>query len=263
MADRPTTSRWAPLNVANAPIKSDRSSKARTEADTSSGRHPTPGSQILSSQTSVQPSTLREPSPARAPNIQHRESFRSGTSRPRICALATIQHSAGAGASLRNATIWIVSAIPAARSRSPPIRAALPPCRPADAASLHRRRGPFRTRSRQPRDRRRASFRRRPAWGYRLLLDCVRTARIPPNRGGPADPPVVWSLEEVGATTSSGPTAGNRLTAYAAQLSDFARPVADITLALPAHSAPASSAGGTSSPSPRTRAPTHPSRGAG
>ena len=38
-ADRPTTSRWTPLR-ANAPIRSGRSSKARTEADTSSAGHP-------------------------------------------------------------------------------------------------------------------------------------------------------------------------------------------------------------------------------
>ena len=46
LADRPTTSRWTPLCRANAPIRSGRSSKARTEADTSSARHPSPGSQI-------------------------------------------------------------------------------------------------------------------------------------------------------------------------------------------------------------------------
>jgi hypothetical protein len=40
LADRPTTSRWTPPEGANAPIRSGRSSKARTEADTSSGRHP-------------------------------------------------------------------------------------------------------------------------------------------------------------------------------------------------------------------------------
>ena len=39
LADRPTTSRWTPRK-ANAPIRSGRSSKARTEADTSSARHP-------------------------------------------------------------------------------------------------------------------------------------------------------------------------------------------------------------------------------
>jgi hypothetical protein len=57
-ADRPTTSRWAPLSGANAPIRSGRSSKARTEADTSCGRHPRRGVRSLSSQTSVQPSSL-------------------------------------------------------------------------------------------------------------------------------------------------------------------------------------------------------------
>ena len=67
-ADRPTTSRWTPpCSGANAPIRSGRSSKARTEADTSSARHPSPGVRSLSSQASVQPSSLREPSPARAP----------------------------------------------------------------------------------------------------------------------------------------------------------------------------------------------------
>ena len=43
---------------ANAPIRSGRSSKARTEADTSSGRHPSPGVRFLLSQASVQPSSL-------------------------------------------------------------------------------------------------------------------------------------------------------------------------------------------------------------
>ena len=48
--------------------------------DKNRGRHfvaktPTPGVRVLLSQTSVQPSTLREPSPARAPKIQHRECF--------------------------------------------------------------------------------------------------------------------------------------------------------------------------------------------
>ena len=44
------------------------------EGDTSSARQPSPG-KVRSqwSQTSVQPSTLREPSPARAPKIQHRD----------------------------------------------------------------------------------------------------------------------------------------------------------------------------------------------
>ena len=46
------------LHGANAPIRSGRSSKARTEADTSSERHPSPGVRSLWSQTSVQPSSL-------------------------------------------------------------------------------------------------------------------------------------------------------------------------------------------------------------
>ncbi len=51
--------------------------------DKNRGRHfvaktPTPGVRVLLSQTSVQPSTLREPSPARAPKIQHRECFEGG-----------------------------------------------------------------------------------------------------------------------------------------------------------------------------------------
>jgi hypothetical protein len=53
------------------------------------------------------------------------------------------QASAGPTPDARLATIWIVSAIPAARSRSPDRSSALPPCQPADAASLHRRRAPF------------------------------------------------------------------------------------------------------------------------
>jgi hypothetical protein len=57
------------LHGANAPIRSGRSSKARTEADTSSERHPSPGVRSLWSQTSVQPPTLGEPSPARAPRF--------------------------------------------------------------------------------------------------------------------------------------------------------------------------------------------------
>jgi hypothetical protein len=75
MADRPTTSRWAPPATGQTLlIKSGRSSKARTEADTSSARQPRGVNRFLS-QTSVQPSTLREPSPARAPEIQHRDRF--------------------------------------------------------------------------------------------------------------------------------------------------------------------------------------------
>ncbi len=68
-ADRPTTSRWAPLFGANAPIRSGRSSKARTEADTSSARHPRREVRSLSSQASVQPSSLRRPSPAQTTQV--------------------------------------------------------------------------------------------------------------------------------------------------------------------------------------------------
>ena len=89
MADRPTTSRWTPLTGANAPIKSGRSSKARTEADTSSARHPRRGVRSLSSQTSVQPSTLREPSPARAPRFNTGIAFHGATLPPPAIALAT------------------------------------------------------------------------------------------------------------------------------------------------------------------------------
>ena len=46
LADRPTTSRWAPPSGQTLLIKSGRSSKARTEVDTSSARPPSPGSQI-------------------------------------------------------------------------------------------------------------------------------------------------------------------------------------------------------------------------
>src|SRR5450755_1049421 len=52
------------LSGANAPIRSDRSSKARTEADTSSERHPSPGVKSLFGSGLGSPSTLREPSPA-------------------------------------------------------------------------------------------------------------------------------------------------------------------------------------------------------
>ena len=51
----------AGLIGANASIRSGRSSKARTEADTSSERHPSRGVRSLSSQASVQPSSLRRP----------------------------------------------------------------------------------------------------------------------------------------------------------------------------------------------------------
>src|ERR1700716_1194549 len=77
MADRPTTSRWAPLTWG------ERSYQVRPILEGKNrGRHfvrKTPharGVRVLSSQTSVQPSTLREPSPARVPKIQHRECFR-------------------------------------------------------------------------------------------------------------------------------------------------------------------------------------------
>jgi hypothetical protein len=73
LADRPTTSRWAPLHGANASIRSGRSSKARTEADTSSERHPSRGVRSQWSQTSVQPSSLTR-AVARADSaIQHRD----------------------------------------------------------------------------------------------------------------------------------------------------------------------------------------------
>jgi hypothetical protein len=74
-ADRPTTSRWTPLIGANAPIRSGRSSTARTEADTSSETHPRRGSQIA-----LEPSlrSAFEPTPAvaRADNAsEHRDRF--------------------------------------------------------------------------------------------------------------------------------------------------------------------------------------------
>src|SRR3954454_17273441 len=76
MADRPTTSRWAPLTWG------ERSYQVRPILEGKNrGRHfvrKTPharGVRVLWSQTSVQPSTLREPSLARAPEIQHRECF--------------------------------------------------------------------------------------------------------------------------------------------------------------------------------------------
>ena len=79
MAGRPTTSRWAP------PQWGERSYQVRPILE---GKEPRPtlrpqdtphtgGVRALWSQTSVQPSTLREPSPARAPKIQHREHFHS------------------------------------------------------------------------------------------------------------------------------------------------------------------------------------------
>ncbi len=79
LADRPTTSRWTP-HRANAPIRSGRSSKARTEADTSSARHPR-RSQSHSESDLGSPSTLREPSPTPGNQIQHRDRIR--VSRPR------------------------------------------------------------------------------------------------------------------------------------------------------------------------------------
>ena len=76
LADRPTTSRWTP-HRANAPIRSGRSSKARTEADTSSARHPR-RSQSHSESDLGSPSTLREPSPTPGNQIQHRDRIRVG-----------------------------------------------------------------------------------------------------------------------------------------------------------------------------------------
>jgi hypothetical protein len=67
-ADRSTTSRWAPSAGANAPIRSGRSSKARTEADTSCGRH-SPGSQIAFESGLGSPSSLRQPSPAQTAQV--------------------------------------------------------------------------------------------------------------------------------------------------------------------------------------------------
>ena len=76
VADRPTTSRWTHpfIGGANASIRSGRSSKARTEADTSSERHPSPGSQIalwVRPRFNLRPYANRRP--RRAPKIQHRD----------------------------------------------------------------------------------------------------------------------------------------------------------------------------------------------
>src|SRR5204863_8553492 len=81
LADRPTTSRWTP-HRANAPIRSGRSSKARTEADTSSARHPR-RSQSHSESDLGSPSTLREPSPTPGNQIHHRDRIRLPAPHPR------------------------------------------------------------------------------------------------------------------------------------------------------------------------------------
>jgi hypothetical protein len=73
LADRPTTSRWAPL------AGGERSYQVRPILEGKNrGRHfvrktPSPEVNRIRSQTSVRPSTLRKPSLARAPKIQHRD----------------------------------------------------------------------------------------------------------------------------------------------------------------------------------------------
>jgi len=72
LADRPTTSRWTPP-------QGERSYRVRPILEGKNrGRHfvrktLSPRSNRILSQTSVQPSTLREPSPTRATQIQHRD----------------------------------------------------------------------------------------------------------------------------------------------------------------------------------------------
>jgi len=75
LADRPTTSRWTPP-------QGERSYRVRPILEGKNrGRHfvrktLSPRSNRILSQTSVQPSTLREPSPTRATEIQHRDCIR-------------------------------------------------------------------------------------------------------------------------------------------------------------------------------------------
>jgi hypothetical protein len=58
LADRSTTSRWTPCTGRTLLSGQADPRRQRTEADTSRGRHPSPGVRSLWSQTSVQPSSL-------------------------------------------------------------------------------------------------------------------------------------------------------------------------------------------------------------
>jgi hypothetical protein len=78
IADRPTTSRWAPpfQQGGKHSLSSQADPRRQEPRPTLRQQDTLAGVNRFLSQTSVQPSTLREPSPARAPQIQHRDRFR-------------------------------------------------------------------------------------------------------------------------------------------------------------------------------------------
>src|SRR2546421_8566466 len=88
LADRQTTSRWTPL-------QGERSYQVRPILEGKNrGRHFVRKNTLaevnrIRSQTSVRPSTLREPSPARATKIQHRDRIRLPARTQRASAWAT------------------------------------------------------------------------------------------------------------------------------------------------------------------------------
>jgi hypothetical protein len=123
LAGRPTTSRWTPP-------QGERSYQVRPILEGKNrGRHfvrktPTPAVKRIRSQTSVQPSTLREPSPARGDQSEHRDCIRAGRVRRRR------------RARLRNATHRAVSSLPAGRVHRPDAAQAGPRRLPARAAAF-------------------------------------------------------------------------------------------------------------------------------
>jgi hypothetical protein len=92
LADRPTTSRWTPPR--GRTLLSGQADPRRQEPRPTLRRQDTlAGVNRIRSQASVQPSTLREPSPARAPKIQHRDRFHSPAASRRAIAMATLRSS--------------------------------------------------------------------------------------------------------------------------------------------------------------------------
>jgi hypothetical protein len=75
LADRPTTSRWTP-STGRTLLSGQADPRSQEPRPTLRPQDTLAGVNRIPSQTSVQPSTLREPSPARAPKIQHRERIR-------------------------------------------------------------------------------------------------------------------------------------------------------------------------------------------
>src|SRR5690349_18120071 len=74
LADRPTTSRWTPF-TGRTLLLGQADPRRQEPRPTLRPQDILAGVNRIRSQTSVQPSTLCEPSPARAPTIQHRDAF--------------------------------------------------------------------------------------------------------------------------------------------------------------------------------------------